>query len=672
MFTYAHLFLLIIATVGFLPFTLFRYQEKHPNLRTVVITENNKTQRIAVLSVFMAKSLPTWFDLFAITVGNNQKYIDWFIFTLENVSVSIPHLPMNIDIIPLTSTKLSHVLGMVDVDYRVAHAKGNVTYTAEVRDIVQNILERFPYVLVEFKPALGDLFMPYIEQYGYFAYADMDILLGDWNAVAWSRVLREHHIVTLTFGDHYSLYLRGQMTIFRNTHAMRTLYRKCPHLTHFRARGEIFLSGARQSKWALQSAEGCISWIAHKEGLSILYLPLQRSDAYRGGKKEVAVLSKSDHVGSDMKLVYCQYDARSEASMLRTARILIPSREDMISYGQKSQVQVGVKAADTRCSYWIDPNYDVCALSFIPPTAIIAVYNYQVYFMNLSAPFRPLAGLSKLVVYGASNNIACYESLLFHMQVLKRRLYPSTSGLGSRNYSIAITSAGLIPFVSNPDSSVAVRQSYCLRYDAQLLHCECSLLAGSVKEVQHSEQNGTHISSSAAVRTVFDLSISAPIINVNSNAANLTLKISPPTCSYPSISAPVLYNIYFDRLNEKDLNVSLPWIFKLHRFSHHIVFHQGGVVSIDETNAPANNGALLVLIQPPASLPQHLLRFPEELLALPLLSSCPLLQLYLPRLLLYNHHGLLLLLLHFHLLATHIEQRQLHRLISSWVLGQGE
>eukprot|EP01031_Cornospumella_fuschlensis_P025175 gene25175-30404_t len=547
MFTYAHLFLLSIATVGFLPFILFQYQEKHPNLRTVVLNENNKTKRIAVLSVYVAKSLPTWFDLFAITVGNNQKYIDWFIFTLENVSVSIPHLPTNIIIIPLTSAKLSHVLSMVDEDYRVAHAKGNTTHTAEVRDIVQNILERFPYVLVEFKPALGDLFLPYIEQYGYFAYADMDILLGDWNVVAAGAPYRD-------------LELRR------------------PFLT-FRARGEIFLSGARQSKWALQSAEGCISWIAHKEGLSILYLPLQRSDAYRGGKKETAVLFKSDNVGRDRKLVYCQYNARSEASIKQTARILIPSREDMIAYGQKSQVQVGVKAADARCSYWIDLNYDVCALSFIPSTAIIAVYNNQVYFMNLSVPSLPLVGLSKLIVQGASNNIACYESLLFHMQVLKRRLYSSTSGLGSGNSSIAITSAGLIPFMSNPDSSVAAgRQSYCLRYDAQLLHCECPLLAGSVNEELHTEQNGTHISSSADVRIVFDLSTSAPMINVNSNADNVTLKISPPTCSYLPISAPVLYNIYFDRRNEKaeDLNASLSWSLELQRFSHHIVFYQGG------------------------------------------------------------------------------------------------
>ncbi|RYH21378.1 hypothetical protein EON65_20830 [archaeon] len=365
MLSHLHFYLLSLVLVAFLPISLLKHSlplEAH-NLRGGILTNpsQSRVKKIAVLSIYIARSLPVWFNLFASTVESNKEYFDWFIFTMDdfNLRPSKP-LPSNIIIITLTSHVLSHLLSMVDENYRAAYAVRNATHTARVRDVIQNIIREFPYALVEFKPALADIFHEYIKQYSHFAYADMDVLLGDWSILPWDKVFESYNFVSITFGDHYSLYLRGQMTIFQNTLRTRLLYRRCLHLTEFSTRGEKYMT-ASPHKWQLQSAEGCISWGAHEEGLSILYLPLQRSDAYKGGKGEGAVLVK-DSEQDRLKLVYCQSllpNISSSADTITHNILDIPSWNEMIRHGQRAQVQIGAKAASARCSYWIDPQYDV-------------------------------------------------------------------------------------------------------------------------------------------------------------------------------------------------------------------------------------------------------------------------------------------------------------------------
>jgi hypothetical protein len=41
------------------------------------------------------------------------------------------------------------------------------------------LIDSYPYIMVEFKPALGHIFAEYLKGYSHWGYSDLDILFGD-------------------------------------------------------------------------------------------------------------------------------------------------------------------------------------------------------------------------------------------------------------------------------------------------------------------------------------------------------------------------------------------------------------------------------------------------------------------------------------------------------------
>lgn len=124
--------------------------------------------------------------------------------------------------------------------------------------IVAKFIRKYPYVMVEFKPALGHIFEKFLTQYTHWGYSDLDMMVGDLERWITPDELDDFDIVTYGFGDQHRLYLRGQFTFHRNDPGkINQLWRDCDYLSHMDTRLANVLSGDKSLR--LESAEGCYS-----------------------------------------------------------------------------------------------------------------------------------------------------------------------------------------------------------------------------------------------------------------------------------------------------------------------------------------------------------------------------------------------------------------------------
>jgi hypothetical protein len=124
--------------------------------------------------------------------------------------------------------------------------------------ILSKHLIKYPYVLVEFKPALGHIFADYLQGYSHWGYSDLDIVFGD--LARWITVeeLSEFDIVTYGYGDQERLYLRGQFTFHKNDKdRINQLWRSCTYLSKMDERFAAVMTGKESLHF--ESAEGCYS-----------------------------------------------------------------------------------------------------------------------------------------------------------------------------------------------------------------------------------------------------------------------------------------------------------------------------------------------------------------------------------------------------------------------------
>ncbi len=258
----------------------------------VTIKPQLPTTRVAVIILYMGDNLPAWFNTFSITASSTASLIDWLIFVTDAPS---RETPPNVKLIRISQREISERLAKLDTKM---YAEDPIFMTSSF----SSLLERFSYVLVEFKPCLGFLFSDYLYGYSHWAFGDLDLLAGA--ALTATRQLTAQHLhafdyVSFTFGDNYRLYLRGQLTIARNSRRTNTLWRDCIHLSKVGERLQRFMVGNNSSKssgWQFQSAEGCYSDVVMSAGnVTVLFLPSQVSDAFRAplAQREALLLGGS-------------------------------------------------------------------------------------------------------------------------------------------------------------------------------------------------------------------------------------------------------------------------------------------------------------------------------------------------------------------------------------------
>ena len=230
--------------------------------RTFKRTKTIDTEhRIAVLIPFIGdgpESIPPYLNLFLTAAAGSYSLVDFFIFHNGVLDYFYyDDLPSNVKIISMGSIE-----GMMQHFLRVVDQRQGEAFQLKSRDFLVEVLSkyllRYPYVLVEFKPALGHIFASYIDGYSHWAYSDLDIAFGDLSRWITKKELEEFDIVTYGFGDADRAYLRGQFTMHRNDAShINQLWRDCDYLSKMDERFAKVISGA--TKFKLESAEACYS-----------------------------------------------------------------------------------------------------------------------------------------------------------------------------------------------------------------------------------------------------------------------------------------------------------------------------------------------------------------------------------------------------------------------------
>ena len=216
--------------------------------------------RLAIIIPFVGEGsevIPPYLDMFCVAAGGSTSLVDFLLIhngVLDEFNRD--SCPPNVRFI-----SLSHTEGFSQKLLRVMDLKDDEVTAVGSKDKLAKILAKhiikYPYVLVEFKPALGHIFAEYIEDYSHWGYSDLDILFGDLQRWVTEDELNDFDIVTYGFGDQDRLYLRGQFTFHKNKDDINQIWRSCDYLHKLDQRFADVMSGAKSLHF--ESAEGCYS-----------------------------------------------------------------------------------------------------------------------------------------------------------------------------------------------------------------------------------------------------------------------------------------------------------------------------------------------------------------------------------------------------------------------------
>lgn len=317
--------------------------------------------KIAVVLPYLGKTLPSWFDLFALSAMGSSSLVDWYIFITEAPRRVVPS---NVHLVRVTRQEMFQRLSRLDSSY------GNTSEGRQnLQTYFQYIIDVHPYILVEMKPALGFLFSDYVASYSHWAYADLDLLVGRLHHQITPDLLYKYDIITLSFGDNNRLYMRGQFTLHKNTPSLSNLWRGCDYLSKIGPRLESFF--VHKKGWDFHSAEGCYSKVvANTPNISILYLPVQLSDAFR------APLEAKETVVAGTALQRCYQHPVSDAVLSASYSSDVSVENALHSVPAAGAPLERVSPGAEHCSYWIDPRDQVCT-KYVAGNATIAIENGQ-------------------------------------------------------------------------------------------------------------------------------------------------------------------------------------------------------------------------------------------------------------------------------------------------------
>jgi hypothetical protein len=259
----------LICTIVFLPFWLYSYwtsadpsTSTNPNGLAGLSQRLRKNKhRVAIVIPFVGEgpeNIPPYLELFCNAAAGSASLVDFLLIhngVLDGYRGDT--CPPNVIFISLISMdgfsqKLVRVMDRNEDDEIAVGSKDTLA-----RILSKHII-KYPYVLVEFKPALGHIFADYLKGYSHWGYSDLDILFGDLPRWMTPDELNDFDIVTYGFGDQDRLYMRGQFTFHKNDpEKINQLWRSCDYLSHMDKRFADVMSG--QEHLHFESAEGCYS-----------------------------------------------------------------------------------------------------------------------------------------------------------------------------------------------------------------------------------------------------------------------------------------------------------------------------------------------------------------------------------------------------------------------------
>ena len=79
----------------------------------------------------------------------------------------------------------------------------------------------YPYKICDLKPAFGQIFSDYLDDYDFWGYADLDLIFGNISSFLTDDLLEMYDVISVREN-----YLAGHFTLYRNTGIINDLYTK--------------------------------------------------------------------------------------------------------------------------------------------------------------------------------------------------------------------------------------------------------------------------------------------------------------------------------------------------------------------------------------------------------------------------------------------------------------
>lgn len=141
-----------------------------------------KKHRIAIIIPFVGQgpeSIPPYLELFCTSAAGSASLVDFLL--IHNGVLDGYHgdkCPNNVIFISL-QTMHEFSTTLVRVVDQVEESTIKMGSKEKLARALTKLIESYPYIMVEFKPALGHIFAEYLKGYSHWGYSDLDILFGD-------------------------------------------------------------------------------------------------------------------------------------------------------------------------------------------------------------------------------------------------------------------------------------------------------------------------------------------------------------------------------------------------------------------------------------------------------------------------------------------------------------
>ena len=252
------------------------------------------------------------------------------------------------------------------------------------------------------------------------------------------------NIYSASFGDTARYYMRGQLTVLRNTPHINSIWKRCKHFSDLTVRIRRALDSyneeSRTKGWPFQSSEGCFSRaVASPKNISVMVASIQLSDAFRGNiaEKESILVGGGGLVrcyeGPLINMSYPDMVSSSEKVREYFATPRIPRQQ----YKDSQEKSISV-INNAKCSYWVHPEFQVCLAS--------DQVHQDMDVLWTQGGNKVLGWKTNYDVSGVPAPGRCREGMVVHFQGWKRLFIRYTTRLPSPDAHLVIVSAfGMIP-----------------------------------------------------------------------------------------------------------------------------------------------------------------------------------------------------------------------------------
>jgi hypothetical protein len=409
---------IVLATFGFLSFWILSHfiinrgassspssieQIQHPprsvQASTTRFRGNKDKHRIAIVIPFFGESpeaIPSYLRLFCTAAAGSKSLVDFLLIHNGVLEAYTEPTPSNVIFINIGSTQAfaERLVRVVDKKRDLA-----VQTREQLIKIVTYHIHQYPYVLVEFKPAIAHIFSDLLEGYSHWGYSDLDIAFGDLPRWISEEELTDYDIVTYGYGDQNRLYLRGQFTFHKNDDKINQIWRECDYLSSMDERFAKVMAG--KEKLRVESAEGCYSAaVLNQTNIRVKYAVKAFNDIEEKDTANTHGIYLGIGFKRDSSVIYKAETQKDGALLAQLSPTWFQDKQNV--YGSKEKLtlqrQVGKRenipnnapSEKVKCMYWVPEKYqqEIC-ISGVSSTETVFLIDGKLYkqsFENTKLP----------------------------------------------------------------------------------------------------------------------------------------------------------------------------------------------------------------------------------------------------------------------------------------------